>query len=585
MLQPANVNKYRAYWPIDEAPQPDGAAAYRGVNAIDDPAILADEEMAYAENARFDNGRAATRGGVRIMTWAANRQSGDEDWRVRPFGGVLTAGTFSDPISGFEWTCVVTATGIYRTRSGNQSIQIPVASGLTTAGATELIQTYNGLILLRGREAAGLYMENVVEGFKALPEPEAGREQMPPADFGIYFSNRVLLVDGRISPRYTDSVWVSDIGGVSSVLQGEDIYNNFKINQGSADRLVGICKFNETTVIAGKESGIHVISNVTGTNTEMAAGAILDTVTTQYGLKAPRSFVQVGKDVWFLAHRRGICSITQTQQGKIQGVDVPVSREVQPLIDRINWDFADGVQAAASNQNRVYFAVPIDGATRNNAILVYSTLNQKWSGLDTGAAMGVKRFVEFTWAGAKRLGFVSHDGYVCLLEDGDLDHVGDANGVITLTPIPMVVRTRGLGGRGQGIKHFTRVMLNTRVHGAAYTVKLKTDGVQEARTIATVTKSRTRYARPHGRAPWDSTNVNDDHQNPFRADYAVVPPIAFHANTGPAFGLMQQNPESWGARADGQYAQIEITTSQGRLELAGAAVDTTRGTTRGGTIL
>lgn len=579
------MNKHRAYYPIDETPQPNGDGAFRGVNALDDPGILGDGEVAYAENTRFDDGRAGTRGGVRIMTWAANRLGGDEDWRVRPFGGVLTGGTFSDPISGFEWTCIVTDAGVYRTRSGNQSIQIPLAAGLTTAGATELIQTYNGLILLRGRDASALYMESVTEGFKALPEPEAGREQMPPANFGIYFSNRVFLVDGRLSARYTDSIWVSDIGGVSSVLQGEDIYNNFKVNQGSADRLVGICKFNETTLIAGKESGIHVISNVTGTNTEMAAGAILDTVTPQYGCKAPRSFVQVGKDVWFLGHRRGICSITQTQQGKIQGVDVPVSRAIQPIIDRINWDYAHGVQAASSNQNRVYFAVPIDGATRNNAIIVYSTLNQKWAGIDTGAAMGVKRFLEFTWAGAKRLGFISHDGYVCLLEDGDLDHVGDANGVITLTPIPMTLRTRGYGGRNHGSKKFTRVMLNTRTLGPAYAVSLKTDGVNEKRTVATVTKSRTRYARPHGQAAWVTTNVNNDHGNPFREDYAIIPPIAFHAADGPAFGLMQQCPESWDAKGEGQYAQLEIVSTQGRVEIAGAAVDTIRGSSRGGTII
>jgi hypothetical protein len=578
------VNRHRAYFPLDDAPQPDGDGAFVGVDALKDPAQLGDGEMAYAENARFDHGRAETRGGCRIMTWGAKRQVGDGISTVRPFGDVVTAGAFADPIAGFEWLIIVTTAGAWRTRAGNQATAIPVQAGQSVATATDLIQTYNGLVLLRGRTEAPLYLKDLDEGFLALPQPQRETEAIPPATRGIYVGNRLFVVDARTAARYVDSIWASDIGGVSSVLQGEDIYQSFKVNQGSSDRLVALYKFNDTTLVAAKERSIYVVSGVSGTNVQMAASARLDEVTRQYGCIAPGSFVQVGSDVWFLGHRRGVCSLRQTETNAIQGVDVPVSRPVQPLIDRIAWEYASGVVAAA-HENRVYFAVPIDGSHTNNAVLVFSTLTQRWCGFDTGAALKVKQWVKFTYAGAVRLGYVSTDGFVYLCEDGDLDHLGDANGNITVAPIVLNLVTRGYGGRVAGNKRFLRAVLRTRTLFPSYTVSTRSDGVRETRVEATITKDRTKYHRPHGRAPWVTTNVNNDFLEPYRQDYAAIPPIAVHADSGFAVGVHQEFEEALRISRRGQYLQLEINNTRGRLELAGVALETQRGSTRSGSDL
>lgn len=576
------MNRHRAYYPIDDAPQADGDGRFLGVNALDDPGHLADGEVSAAVNMRFDTGTAATRQGIRIQTWAANRQPADAGTVVRPFGTVKAAGTYADPISGAEWQVIVTAAGAWRTRPGNLATAIPVAAGESLSVATDLIQTYNGLVLLRGRDHRPLYLDSLADGFKALPAAATGKELMPPATAGVYFGNRLFLVDGRRGAQYVDTVWVSDFGGVSSVLQGDGAYQSFKINQGSADRLVAIGKFNDTTLIVAKERSLYVVSGVSGTNAELAANATLDEITSQYGCVAARSFVRVGSDLWFLGHRRGVCSVRQTETNALQGVDIPVSRAIQPIIDRINWTAAAGAVAWV-HDNRVAFAVPIDGAAYNNAILVYSTLTQRWAGYDSGEAVKVARGLKFTLLGAVRQGFVSTDGFVCEFESGYRDDVGSSEGVITHVPIAASLRTRGYGGRIAGVKKFNRFLCRLRTHHAAYSVSVVQDGVGEREVVDAITEERARYRRPYGRRDWVTTNRDADWLEPFRESYGLVAPFMVHATSGVAPDVMQESQQEWRTRRQGDYVQVEFTSTRGRLEVGGVTVDAQRGRVAAGT--
>ena len=86
-------------------------------------------------------------------------------------------------------------------------------------------------------------------------------------------------------------------------------------------------------------------------------------------------------------------SLGVAQHGKVSAVDVPMSEPIQPLIDRINWNAASGA-AAAYHNNRLYMAVPLDGSSDNNGILIFDYLAGGWAGYDTGSAIKVKRFLE-----------------------------------------------------------------------------------------------------------------------------------------------------------------------------------------------
>lgn len=579
------MNKHRSYAPLDDPPVADGDGQFVGVNARLNPERIEPGYVSEAVNMRFETGACATRRGVRIMAWGANGEASTNPSIVTPYGQVITAAPFSDPVSGIEWLIIVADSGVYRARPGTMGSRIAVEAGLDTAAAVQLVQTFNGMVMLRGRVLPPIVMASVDDGFRSMPDAAPLKVAVPPALNGIYFQNRLFVVDGRTSSQYVDSVWVSDFGGAASVLQGDAVFNAFRINQGSADRLTALAKFNETTLVACKERSVYVVSQVYGTNEELAVNARLDEITREYGSRSPRSFVQVGSDLWFMGHRRGVCSLRLTEQGAVRGVDVAVSRDIQGVIERINWEHADGI-VAASHANRVYFAVPIDGATANNAVLVYSTVNQAWAGYDEGPAIRVQSWVKFSYGGTVRLGFVTEDGFVALYEDGFYDHTGDSSGVITAHPVAARVRTRAYGGSVGGPKTF--VGLNTKVATwhPAYTIKVHPDGVGEGELVETVALSNTRYQRPYGKPDWDPANAAGDWDTPWRQDYSIeVGDVQVTDASGSgtvAFDRHQESIRSTYLRSNASALAVEIATSQGRIELQGIVVNMRRAGIRDG---
>ncbi len=245
------------------------------------------------------------------------------------------------------------------------------------------------------------------------------------------------------------------------------------------------------------------------------------------------------------------------------------------MIDRINWNAASGAVAWA-HENRVCFAVPLDGAPINNAILVFSTLANAWAGYDVGDAVKVASGRKFTQGGAVRQGFVSTDGFICQLESGYHDDVGTEDGYITHGPIESLVRTRGYGGRAAGVKRFHRAAWRMRTHHAAYTVTAIQDGHDESQQLASVTEDSVKYRRPYGRDDWNPTNASADFHEPFRESYGLVPPFMVHATSGVTPGLMQDHQQECRMRRAGDYVQLEFRATRGRIELAGATVDAQR---------
>jgi hypothetical protein len=578
------MNRHRAYYPLDDAPAPDGDGFFLGVNARAHPAQLAEGEMAHAVNMRFDQQCAEPRKGNRILPWGARGVQEADPSLILPYGDVVTAGTYRDPITGFEWLIVATEDGTFRCRPGSTGQAVVQPPGMEIPQGARLIQTYNGLVMLRGVGLSPVYLSDVDAGWQDLPAAEAGREQLPPSTEGVYWQNRLFAVDARATADKVDTVWVSDFGGVSSVLQGEDIYQSFKINQGGNDRLVGLYPFNATTLVAAKERSVYVVSNVVGDNAALSEGARLDQVAGEWGCLAPRSMVQVGADVWLLAHRRGVCSIRLTETNALQGVDIPVSRDIQPIIDRINWVAARNAVAAA-HDNRVYFAVPLDASTYNNAIITFSTLTQKWEGYDTGSALRVQGFIKFTYDGAVRIGYVSTDGFIYQMGHGTYDETGAISGAISRHEIAWQWRSRGYGGKTAGVKRYGRLSVKVATHDPAYSVKAITDGVAEERVVASRTKDSTRWYRPYGKAPWVATNENDDFNDANREDYSWIATAEGMemGDTGVGMDIHQEVEETWKLSSRGQHLQIEMNGTEGRAVVNGIKVEVQRAGTREGT--
>ena len=90
---------------------------------------------------------------------------------------------------------------------------------------------------------------------------------------------------------------------------------------------------------------------------------------------------QAGLDVYFLSETgRGIYSVSQLPSSDQLGIQAPLSLPITTTIKRINWTVARSTARAMVWSDLYLLAVPLDNATANNWILVYSIALGAWQG-------------------------------------------------------------------------------------------------------------------------------------------------------------------------------------------------------------
>ena len=190
---------------------------------------------------------------------------------------------------------------------------------------------------------------------------------LPNADNARY-ANNLMLVPTAYQPASVDN-YATFTGGeyskkdflVAMDYQDEthfQFFNEFRINQGSDDEIVDLAKFNENTWIVWKERSWGVLSNVGGDFSSLT----LDFREGEYGLAAVGAWAVSGRQLYFYSKGRGIVSIEQSEQGKLAGVDVPLSAPIARTLSRINGPLASLVRMAVWD-NKLYCAVPLDDGT------------------------------------------------------------------------------------------------------------------------------------------------------------------------------------------------------------------------------
>lgn len=185
---------------------------------------------------------------------------------------------------------------------------------------------------------------------------------LPNADNALFINNRMLVptaytpgVDGYDS---TASTYTKKDFIVATSFQDDvhfDFRDEFRINQGSDDEIVDLVKYDNDTVLVFKERSWGILSNVRFD----LANVQLDMRGQRYGLCARGAVAVAGKDVYFMATQRGVCSLRQTDLGLIQSVDTPFSNDVEPWIRRINWSLKNLIRLAWWD-NKLFVAVPMD---------------------------------------------------------------------------------------------------------------------------------------------------------------------------------------------------------------------------------
>jgi hypothetical protein len=332
-----------------------------------------------------------------------------------------------------------------------------------------------------------------------------GFMHQPGAPWGVYFQRRLWVphyynqsgaynAPTYTSTKITDEIAVSDILDTTTF---DQIENQFRISGGTADYVVGMHGFYDDALVVLNRNSLHVIQ---GTQ-----GSLLDTqvkeLTSEVGCLARKSVVMRGNTMMFLSDD-GVYAVEFLNDYNLRGADEPISKNIQPYIDRINKDYADRAVGVLFD-NRYYLAVPLDSvagandARGNNSILVFNFLNKGWESLDTygDSRFLIKNFVIGSAGVRNDIYAVTGNGGLHQIDavDSSVDRLNVSNvGSLLVTPtINASLTTRGYDLGTMERKRFTDaqiVMQNLAGETGEYMISFASEDPDNASEIGTTTQ-------------------------------------------------------------------------------------------------
>ena len=208
-----------------------------------------------------------------------------------------------------------------------------------------------------------------------------GFTHMPAPPYATYHQRRLVMpyrytVDNA-EGQYTvsdnlDEIIVSDILDADTY---DQIYGQYRFNAGTADFNVGLLSFADDKLVVFNRNSIHLVQ---GSSPDAST---VQLITNEVGCLARKTIVQVGNNVMFLSDN-GVYGANFQDLYNLRGSELPLSSSIQTTIDRINRQYWDQSVAVYFN-NRYYIAVPTDGSTVNNTILIFNFINKQWESVDS----------------------------------------------------------------------------------------------------------------------------------------------------------------------------------------------------------
>lgn len=542
--------------------QGDSDNGFVGMDMRVSPHVLPAAYYAYAENVRTRNGYVETRRGTWLPPWANRIVEG----KIAPMGAAHGGCVFKDPGTGYPWLIVAAGGKVYAGHHARAPFEVIIPSDLDLTGRVRFVQCFDGLLMFREGKKQPLVMRDLDSGFGYVDQVELETDEedqpieqhLPPGEFAVKAANRIFV------PHAGDLVFAS---GVNEFAKGPVTLQPFRVNQGSDDEITAIYKYGRTSLIVGKERSVYVVRNVYGDLSDI----VLDEFSSEYGIAGPDCVVEVGSDLWFLATRRGIVSIRQTEQNEIQGNSEPISKPITPIINKIDWRRAK-YSLAATHDSYVYFVVPVhDCGAQTWAMLVYDAQVGAWVSVDWGPWLeNPVAFLPLVYQSEQRLGILNSNGYVVLLDDGLADDYMEGSNQLC-RQINATLRTRGYLGAMPGYKDFKRVDWLCETWDPHYDVLGVMGGATETCIIRRdMTKDRTRVLRPWNAADYSLDNRNDDHYRAYREDYS----LSFAGGVKMCFGNNGIRPEQFqefneggSINRAGPYFQVEFRTHRGALKI------------------
>jgi hypothetical protein len=332
-----------------------------------------------------------------------------------------------------------------------------------------------------------------------------GFMHQPGAPWGVYFQRRLWVPyyyeqsGAYTAPAYTnrkitDEIAVSDILDTTTF---DQIENQFRVSGGTADYVVGMHGFYDDALVILNRNSLHLAKGTLGSLLDVTVKEL----TSEIGCLARKSVVMRGNVMLFLSDD-GVYGIEFLNDYNLRGAEEPISKNIQPYIDRINKNLAGKAVGVLFN-NRYYLAVPLDSvagandARGNNSILVFNFLNKGWESLDT---FGDSRFLidNFVIGGAgerNEIYAVTSNGGLHEIEgsDSSVDRLTVSNvGEVLVTPtINASLTTRGYDLKTMDRKRFTDaqiVMQNLAGETGEYMISFASEDPDNASEIGTTTQ-------------------------------------------------------------------------------------------------
>jgi len=347
----------------------------------------------------------------------------------------------------------------------------------------------------------------------------AGFIHQPAPSWGVYFQRRLWVpfyytpAGTFSSPTYTDRKITDEIA-VSDILDShtfDQIANQFRITGGTADYLVAMQGFYDDKLVVLNRNSLHLISGTTGSLNDTRVTAL----TTEVGCLAKKSVVMKGNAMFFLSDQ-GIYAVEFLNDYNLRGADEPISKNIQPYIDRINKNLAKDAVGVLFN-NRYYLAVALDStvgannATGNNTILVFNFLNKGWESIDTFGANDflIKNLIIGSAAERNSIYAVTSLGGLHELEaaESSLDNIL-SSGVPTSFSINSSLTTRGYSLGNLDRKRFTDGQVTMQcVNGGLgeYSISFAAEDPDNNQQIGTTTTFLDGIVLGTGSAPEDET--------------------------------------------------------------------------------
>ena len=310
--------------------------------------------------------------------------------------------------------------------------------------------------------------------------------ECPSTNFGTFFANR-LIVPQPSDSQYT--VIMSDLLDTDNFYPAE---SQFRINRGTADRLVGFTPYLENQLLVFFRNSIHMINNVA-----ISSAAGVFEITRQRGCVARKSIAASGPQIYFLSDD-GVFTLQQGLDpakglgvaiSKVSGEAIPLSRPIQDQFKEVNFASADKACGIVFD-NKYYLAVPTGSSTDNNKILVYDILNTAWTSVDSfPAGFVIDDFVTVLHGSdpTKRRLFAVNDKGWHLIEEGTTDITGTVGSASTTsTAISAKLKTRSFTFGNIDVKSWKRGQLGCEVsNGDQFTIKVNTIDPDRTNTVHT----------------------------------------------------------------------------------------------------